>query len=78
MYFCIHIYWKVLASKTRGDEKFVPHITGNEDQTFSCRIGNGSNSGGVKQPVRGFNHPLPSRGDVKENVQLIIYSTFGL
>ena len=32
----------------------------------------------VKQPGRGVNHPLPSRAEVKERVELYLYSPLGL
>ena len=32
---------------------------------------------GVKQPVRGVNHPPPSSAEVKERVELYLYSTSG-
>ena len=32
---------------------------------------------GVKRPGRGVNHPLPPSAEVKETVQLFLYSTSG-
>ena len=33
---------------------------------------------GVKRPGRGVNHPPPSTAEVKETVELYLYSTSGL
>ena len=34
--------------------------------------------GGVKRPGRGVDHPPPSRAEVKERVELFLYSPLGL
>jgi len=33
--------------------------------------------GGVKRPERGVEHPTTSRAEVKENVEVYLYSPFG-
>jgi len=33
---------------------------------------------GVKRSGSGIDHPLPSRADVKESIELYLYSTLGL
>jgi len=42
----------------------------------SYTMGTGSFPG-VKQPGRDVDHPPPSRGEVKEGVDLYVYSSFG-
>jgi len=60
------------------DEKFfVPVQTGPRVHPASYTIGTGSLPG-VKRPGRGVDHPLPSSAEIKERVELYLYSTSGL
>jgi hypothetical protein len=48
-------------------------------QTHSASYTRGTGSfPGVKRPGRGVDHPLPSRTEVKERVELYLFSTHGL
>jgi hypothetical protein len=51
----------------------APVQTGPEAHPASCTIGTGS-SPGVKQPGRGVDHTTPSSAEVKERVELYLYS----
>jgi len=54
----------------------VPVQTGPGTHPASCTMGNGSFPV-VKRPGRDVDHPLPSSVEVKESVQLYLYSLFG-
>ena len=43
----------------------------------SYAMGTGFLSGGVKRPGRGINHTPPSSAEVKERVELYLYSPLG-
>jgi len=51
----------------------APVQTGPGAHPASCTMGTGSFPG-VKRPGRGVDHPLPSRAEVKERVELYRYS----
>jgi len=55
----------------------APVKTGPGAQRVSFTMGTGSSSG-VKRPVRGVDHPPPSSDEVKERVELYLYSHSGL
>jgi len=61
----IESYWRTKFS--------TPVQTGSGAHPVSCRMGTGSFSG-VKQPMRGFDHLPPPNTEVKERVELYIYS----
>ena len=50
--------------------------TGSGDHPASCTMGTGSLPG-VKRPGRGVEHPPTSKAEVKERVDLYLYSTSG-
>ena len=50
--------------------------TGPRANSASCTLGTVS-SPGVKQPVRGLDHPPTSSVEVKERVELYLYSPYG-
>jgi hypothetical protein len=54
----------------------APVQTGSGAHTASYTMGSGSLPG-VKRPGRGVDHPLPSSAEVKERVELYIYSPSG-
>ena len=54
-----------------------PNQIGNGAHTASCKMGTGSLSR-VKRPGHGVNHPPPSSAEVKERVELYLYSLSGL
>ena len=56
---------------------FVLVQTGPGARPASCIVGTGSNPGGNKRPVRGVNHPPPSGAEVKERIELYVYSSSG-
>ena len=61
-----------------GGEKFsAPDQTGPRAHTASYTMSAGSFPG-VKRPGHGADHPLPSSAEVKERVELYLYSTSGL
>jgi hypothetical protein len=43
----------------------------------SCKMGTGSFFSGVKRPGRGVDHLPPTSAEVKEGVDLYLYSTSG-
>jgi hypothetical protein len=47
------------------------------DEASCTRVPGLFPGGGVKRPGRGVDHTLPSRAEVKERVELYLYSTFG-
>jgi hypothetical protein len=51
--------------------------TGPEALPVSCTMGTGSLFQGVKRPERGVAHPTPSSVEVKERVELYLYSPSG-
>ena len=55
----------------------APVLTGPGAHPASYTMGTGSLPRCVKQPVRGADHPPPSNAEVKESVQLYVYSTSG-
>jgi hypothetical protein len=54
----------------------APVQIGPEAHPASCTMGTGSFSG-VKRPGRGVDHPPPSSAEVKERVELYLYSPSG-
>jgi len=50
--------------------------TGSEDHPASYTMGTGSFTG-VKRPGRGVDHPPPSSAEVKERIELYLYSPSG-
>jgi len=57
--------------------RFSAHVqTGPGAHSASYTMGTASFPG-LKQPGRGINHPPPSRAEVKERVDLYLYSAFG-
>jgi len=53
----------------------VPVQTGSEAHPASCTMGTGSFPG-LKRPGRGVDHPPPSSAEVKERVELYLFSPF--
>jgi hypothetical protein len=63
--------------ESRWRAKFsTPVQTGPGAHPFSCTMGTGSFSW-VKRSGRGFDHPPPPNTEVKERVELCIYSLSG-
>jgi len=63
--------------ESRWEARFsAPIQTGSEAHPASYTMGTGSFPG-VKQPGRGVDHPLPSSAEVKERVELYLYSPYG-
>ena len=59
------------------EERFsAPVQTGPEAHPASCTMGTGSLTG-VKRPGRGVDHPPTSSAEVKERVEVYLYSTSG-
>ena len=59
------------------EERFsAPVQTGPGANSATYTMGTGSFPG-VKRPERGVDHPSPSRADVKERVELCLYSSSG-
>ena len=54
----------------------APVQTGSEAHPAFYTMGTGSFQG-IKRPGRGADHPPPSSAEVKESVQLYVYSPFG-
>ena len=48
--------------------------TSSGPHTASYTVGTGSLSSGVKRPGRGVDHPPPSSVEIKESVELYLYS----
>jgi hypothetical protein len=59
-----------------GTRLSAPVQTGPEAHPTSSTMGTGSFSG-VKRPGRGVDHPPSSSAEVKERLQLYLYSPFG-
>ena len=59
-----------------GAEFSAPVQTGSGAHPASCTMGTGSFPG-VKRPGRGVDHPPPSSADVKERIELYLYTTSG-
>jgi hypothetical protein len=69
--------WTVRGSKPDGGTKFsAPVKTGLGAHPASYTMGTGSLPG-VKRPGRGVDHPPPSSAEVKESVELYLYSPSG-
>jgi len=68
--------WTVQGSNPRGGKIF--HIIPDRPWAYpaSYTMGTGSSSG-VKRLGSGVGHPPPSSAEVKERVQLYLYSLFG-
>jgi hypothetical protein len=64
------------ATRYRLDSPGV-ELRWGRDVTHPSRPAQGSFSG-VKQPERGVDHPPQSNAEVKERVELYLYSAFGL
>ena len=63
--------------ETRVGARFsAPVQTGPGAHSASYTMGTGSLPG-VKRPGRGVDHPPPSRAEVKERVELYVYSSSG-
>jgi len=60
-----------------GARFFAPVLTGPGAHPASYTTGTGSLSRGVKRPGRGVDHSHPSRDEVKERVDLYLYSPSG-
>jgi len=60
-----------------GGEISAPVQTGLGAHPASCTMGTGSFPG-VTRPGRGANHPPPSSAEVKERVELYMYTPLGL
>jgi hypothetical protein len=54
----------------------APVQTGAGTHPAFCTMGTGSFTG-VKRPGRGVDHPLPYSSEVKERIELYLYSTSG-
>ena len=66
-----------IESQCRGGARFsVPVQTGRKSHPTSYIMGAGSFPG-VKRPGRGVDNPPPYRAEVKERVELHLYSTCG-
>jgi hypothetical protein len=61
---------------TVGARFYTPVQTGPEAHPGSCTMDTGSFPG-VKRPGRGVDHPPPFSADVKERVELYLYSAYG-
>ena len=59
-----------------GARVSAPVQTGSGAYPASCTMGTGSFTG-VNRPRRGVNHPPPSSVEVKERVELYLYSPSG-
>jgi hypothetical protein len=59
-----------------GKKFFAPFQAGPGAHLSSCTMGTGSFAG-VKRPGRGVEHPPPSSAEVKERVELYLYSPSG-
>ena len=59
-----------------GARYSAPFQTGPGAHPASCTVGTGLFPG-VKWPGRGVNHPSTSSAEVKERVELYLYSPFG-
>jgi len=66
----------VRGSNPEGAKFSVPVQTGSDAHPASYTIGTGSFSG-VKRPGRGVDYPLPSSTEVKDGIELYLYSTSG-
>ena len=55
----------------------APVQSGPESHTGSYNMGTGSLFSGVMRPERGVNHPPPPSAEVKERVNLYLYSLSG-
>ena len=55
---------------------YAPVQTGPGAHPASCKMGTESFPG-IKRPGRGVGHPLPSSAEVKERVELYLYSPSG-
>jgi len=64
-----------IESRCWGANFSAPVQTGPGAHPTSCTMGTGSLSG-VKRPGRDVDHPPPSIAEVKEKVQLHLYSPF--
>ena len=60
-----------------GARFFAPIQSGPGAHPASYTMGTGSFQGGGKQPGHGVHHPPPSSAEVKERVQLYLYSPSG-
>jgi hypothetical protein len=68
--------WTVRGSNPSGGEIFRVLPDGPGDHPASYTMGTGSFPG-VKWPGRGVDHPPTSSSEVKERVELYLYSHFG-
>ena len=65
------------AGRSRWEARFSATVqTGPGARPTSCITGTGSFPG-VKRPGRGADHPHPSSAEVKERVELYLYSPSG-
>ena len=61
-----------------GEGEIFSTKTGPRDNPASCTMGTGSAfPGGEKRPGRGIDHPSPCCAEVKERVELYLYSQSG-
>jgi len=64
--------------ESRWGARFSPPVqTGPGTHPASYTMGTGSLSWGVKRPGCGIDHPLPPTAEVKERVELYLYSPSG-
>ena len=68
--------WTVRGSNPDWERFSAPFQTGPEDHPAFHKMGTRSFLG-VKRPGRGFDHPLLSSAEVKERVELCLYSPSG-
>ena len=61
----------------RGARFSAPFQTGNGAHSASCIMGTGSLSSGVERQGRSVHHLPPSNAEVKERVELYLYSPSG-
>jgi hypothetical protein len=80
MYICLATGWTVRGLNPSGGEFSAPVQTGPGAHPASNIMGTGSfpgGGGGVNQPGRGVYQPPPYSAEVKERVELYLYSTSG-
>jgi hypothetical protein len=72
------LYWlSGPGTESRWEARFSASVqTGPGAHPASCTMGTGSFPG-VKRPGRGVDHPPPSSAEVKERVELYVYSPSG-
>ena len=67
---------KSAGSNPVGEEIFAPVLTDPGPHPTPCTIGRRVSFPGVKRPVHGLNHPLPSSAEIQERAALYLCSSF--